>query len=144
MEPHDTRFQTSDTPEDEDSRLDCLLGRASYPAPSPGLADRVLDAIHEQDERDARWAELIAAPRRYTRLKHWSAGIAACAALTLTVLGLMEHFGSQPAMPMQDQAISIAEEILLDEALGSIDNAELLSAIYSVSSGRSSVSTGLY
>lgn len=128
--------------DDIDRKLDELLARASNPQPAPGFSDRVLAAIHQADEQDAQWAKLISSSRPYARLKHWSAGIAACAALALSAVGIMRHM-APPAPSMQDQAVSIAEEVLLEEALGTISDKELLSAIYSVSSGTYSVSSSI-
>lgn len=127
-----------------DRRLDELLACASNPQPSPGLGDRVLAAIHEAEARDAEWAKLVTASRPYARLKHWSAGVAACAALVLSAVGIMQHMDTPAAAPsMQDQAARIADEVLLQEALGTIADTELLSAIYSVSNGTYSVSSSI-
>lgn len=128
--------------DDIDQKLDELLSRASNPQPAAGFCDRVLAAIHQADEQDVEWAKLVSASRPYARLKHWSAGIAACAALALSAVGIMQHM-APPAPSMQDQAVSIAEEVLLQEALGTISDKELLSAIYSVSNGTYSVSSSI-
>lgn len=131
-----------ETGEDIASRLDALLAYASNPEPAPGFSDRVLAALHEADARDEEWAKLISTSRPYARLKHWSAGVAACAALSLAVVGIMQHM-APPAPSMQEQAVSIAGEVLLEEALDTISDTELLSAIYSVSNGTYSVSSSI-
>ncbi len=117
--------------------LDALLALAPRYTPSAGFAERVLTALHEEEQK----ATLPVAPLPrpwYLRPYSWgSAAAAACLVATLSLLPLQEA-----AAPLPADSLALDDAVLVDEVLDSIDDPDLVSAICCVSAGSYSISTG--
>ncbi len=116
----------------DDAALDALLAQAPRHTPAAGFVERVLASLHTE--------ELTAPQPRpwYLRPYSWgSAAAAACLVATCCLLPLLDAFRPLPA-----DSLAVDDALLVEEVLDSIDDADLISAICSVSTGAYSISTG--
>ncbi len=120
----------------EDEALDALLGHASRPEPPAGFADRVLAAIHEEE------APVLRVRRPwYARPYAWGSA-AAAAACVAVVCALNLFTGSQTSVDDSIAIEDIGDAVLVDEALCSIADPDLVTALCSVSTDSYSLSSG--
>ncbi len=111
--------------------LDALLAHAPRYTPSAGFAERVLAALHEEEQQECPFVAVRPLPRPwYLRPYCWgSAAAAACVALLLSLLPLLEESPTEfPA-----ESLAVDDALLVEEALDAIDDPDLISAICSVS-----------
>ncbi len=125
----------------EDTALDALLSQAPRYMPQPGFADRVLAALHEEEEAEFA-APVFASPVRrpwYTRPYGWGSAVAAAAACLVAAVCIL------PLAETQDvtaNALALDDAVLVEEAFDCIEDDDLITAICCVSSGAYSISTG--
>lgn len=125
-----------DFQEKEDAQLDQLLGMAGTPLPPEGMEDRILAAIlREPVLKSQPWYK-----------RSWVKVSAAAACLLLAaspllyfVTGQTEGSAAVAALPAQETSVSINDDALVDAALASIEDDELVYAICCVSTGTYSV-----
>ncbi len=122
-----TRGSFDEAGQDE---LDALLAHAPRYAPPAGFAERVMAALHEQQEAPAPVARPF-----YLRPYTWATAAAACIAAALCLLPLLDGNDSADALAVDDS-------LLVEEVLDSIDDPDLISAICCVSTRSYSISTG--
>ncbi len=117
----------------QDAALDALLAHAPLYTPQAGFAERVLASLHEEESATAPL------PRPwYLRPYSWaSAAAAACLVATCCLLPLADN-----SRPLPADSLAVDDALLVEEVLDSIDDADLVSAICSVSTGAYSISTG--
>ncbi len=114
--------------------LETLLSHAPRYAPSAGFAERVIAAIHEEEGA----ASTAARRPWYLRPYSWgSAAAAACLTASLSLLTVLET-----PSPQQPDALALDDALLVEAALDSIDDPDLVSAICCVSSGSYSIASG--
>ncbi len=124
----------------EQDDLDTLLAHAPRHTPPAGFAERVLAALHEEEEQEERAQRARVTMHRpwFLRPYTWgSAAAAACLTATLCLLPLLDT-----PLPQAADSLALDDALLVDEALDSIDDPDLISAICSVSTGAYSITTG--